>query len=388
VIAPDLEALLEPLERFESIRRRAVRLGDRLCDLSYANPYEGTPRAAREAIRQALDDERLLDLQYSPFGGQTLARRAVADSLRESHDLPFAAGDVVLTPGAMSALHLALRAAAAPGDEVVIPVPCWLDLPLYARFLGLEPKLVPLAEESFDLDIGAISEALSSRTAALVLAHPANPTGRCYSPEALSRLGEELREAEQRLDRRLTLVSDEVHRDFVPEEDAYSSAARFVERTVVVYSFGKYHFMQGQRLGYAAVSPRHPERGAVADEMVRWTRITGVATPTALMQRALPALLGLRHDLTWVGAWRARLLEVLSGGGYAVTEPDATLFVYARTPPGYEDDFAFVEELARGGVLALPAPVFHHRGYFRLSLTASEAALERALPVLEQVAAR
>jgi aspartate/methionine/tyrosine aminotransferase len=109
VIPAELEPLLEPLERFERIRRGVARLGDRLCDLSYANPYEGAARGAREALRHTLDEERQLDLQYAPFGGQTLARRAAADALRESHGLPFAAGDVVLTPGAMSALHIALR---------------------------------------------------------------------------------------------------------------------------------------------------------------------------------------------------------------------------------------------------------------------------------------
>src|SRR5206468_245098 len=107
------------------------------------NPYEGVHAAARQALKETLEDERALDLQYSPFGGQTLARRAAADALRESHDLPFTAQDVVLTPGAMAALQISLRASGTPGDEVVIPVPCWLDYPLYVRHTGLEPRPVP-----------------------------------------------------------------------------------------------------------------------------------------------------------------------------------------------------------------------------------------------------
>jgi aspartate/methionine/tyrosine aminotransferase len=98
VIPPVFEELLEPLEKFEAIRRKAARLGKRLCDLSYANPYEGVVDAVRAAIRESLDDERLLDLQYSPFGGQTLVRRAVADKLTQSHGSDFSLRDVVLTP--------------------------------------------------------------------------------------------------------------------------------------------------------------------------------------------------------------------------------------------------------------------------------------------------
>ena len=64
-----------------------------------------------------------------------------------------------------------------------------------------------------------------------------------------------------------------------------------------------------------------------------------------------------------------RFIE-LSAEGYSVTPPDATMFLYVQNPSLYDDDFEFVEELAAAGLLVLPAPVFHHRGFFRLSLTA------------------
>jgi aspartate aminotransferase len=384
MIAPELERLLEPLERFEEIRRRVVRLGERLCDLSYANPYAGARQEVRTTIRSALDDERLLDLQYAPFGGHTLARRAVADALRGSHQLPFAFGDIVLTPGAMSALHVALLAAGQHGDEVLFPVPCWLDYPLYARAIGLRPVPVPLVPGSFDLDVAAIAAAITERTCAVLLSHPANPTGRNYSPAELSALADVLRDAEGRLGCSVTLIADETHRDFT-EPGQHRSAAQWWDRTITIYSFGKYHFIQGQRLGYAAVSPRHPERKAIAAEMVRWTRIMGIATPTALMQRALPGLLALRHDLGWLDRSRERLVKELTADGFTVVRPDSTLFVYVETPPGY-DDFDFVTRLAEEAVLVLPAPVFHHGGYFRVSLTGSEGMFEAALPVLKRFA--
>lgn len=90
MLTSDLEQLLEPLERFEALRRKMVRTGDRLVDLSYANPYGGIQETARAVLRRALEEERSLSLQYSPFGGQTLGRRAVADRLGRSHALDFA----------------------------------------------------------------------------------------------------------------------------------------------------------------------------------------------------------------------------------------------------------------------------------------------------------
>ena len=384
MIEADVASLLEPLERFEQIRRRASRLGDRLADLSYANPYPGAQSAARTAIAEALEEERLLDLQYSPFGGHTIVRRTVADALRETHGLPFTFKDVVLTSGAMAALHIALRTASRAGGEVVIPTPCWLDYPLYAQHIGLQAKLVELEPPEFALDPEALAAALTSRTCAVVLSHPANPTGRSYRAEELSALSAVLKAAESEHGCRPTLIADETHRDFVPAE-RYLSAVSFVDRTVVVYSFGKYHFIQGQRLGYATVSPRHPERAQTSTEMVRWTRITGLCTPTALMQRAVGRLLSLQYEQAWLDQWRKRFLDDLKQGGYGVVPPDGTLFLYVRTPDA-TDDFSFIEKLASHGVLALPAPIFHHSGYFRLSLTGTEHMLELGLATLTRLA--
>ena len=383
MISPELTSLIEPLERFEGIRRRVARLGDRLCDLSYANYYGGAQEDAKRAIRAVLDSDRLLGLQYSPFGGHTLARRAVGDALRVSHGLPFVFSDIVLTPGAMAALQLALRVAGQPGDEVIIPVPCWLDYPLYVRSLGMVPVLVPVEPGSFDLDLTALEHAVSPRTCSVLLSTPNNPTGRNIPASFLQALACVLRSAEARTNKPITAIADETHRDFTTSGQ-FSSLVGFFERSLVIYSFGKRHFMQGQRLGYVGVSPHHPSRCDVADEIVRWTRITGLATPTALMQGAIPALLALEADLEPIAGWRRRLGHELSVIGYSVVKADATMFLYVRTPAG-RDDFDFITDLAAAGVLALPAPCFHHEGYFRLALTASEPMLQRALTVFSDL---
>ena len=386
MIPPVLQALLQPLEEFEEIRRGAVRLGDRLCDLSYANPYEGVQQSTRQVLRRALDGERLLDLQYSPFGGQTLVRRAVADDLAGRQVLPYEFRDVILTPGAMAALHLALRAIGTTGDEVVIPVPCWLDYPLYVHYLGLCPMLVPLAGAAFGLDLSAIADALTARTCAVLLSNPVNPTGRSYSREALTGLASVLEQAEQRFGRAITLISDETHRDFT-ELGAHHAGATVWPATITVYSFGKYHFIQGQRIGYLAVSPSHPQRDALSTEIVRWTRVMGFCTPTAHMQAVVFDLLGMRHDFSYVVQRRRWLMEELGRAGYQVTPADATLFVYVSTPAG-EGDMQFTRRLAERGVLALPAPIFHHHGHFRLALTGAARMLEGGVAVLQQLAAR
>lgn len=380
MIPSELAGLAGILERFEAVRHQAARLGDRLCDLSYANPHPAMEARAREALRAALA-EGPAGLQYTPFGGHTRVRRIVADGLRDRLGLPFAFRDVVLTPGATAALQLALRTAGEPGDEVVVPVPCWLDYPLYSRHLGLKPVFVPLAPGTFDLDADAVAAALTPRTCAILLSDPANPTGRVYPRETVEALARVLGAAQAAFGRTITWISDEAHRDFAPPEAFHSPAAAW-PATLIVYSYGKYHCLQGQRTGYVAVSPRHPRRTEATEELALWSRITGLGAPTALMQHALPRLESLRHDLAWLDGWRERYMAELTGAGYDVVPPDATYFLYVAVPDGWEDDLAFVRALARAHVLVIPAPVFHQRGYFRISLTAAEPALERALSTL------
>ena len=151
----------------------------------------------------------------------------------------------------------------------------------------------------------------------------------------------------------------------------------------MVYSFGKSLFLQGQRLGYVAVSPHHPDRQAYGRLLERLTRVMGFCTPTALMQLAIADLLSVRPALDGIARRRARLLEGLTKAGYDVTPSDATFFVYPRAPGG--DDMAFVARLAEEGVFVLPSSLFHHAGHFRVSLTATDDMLTRALERLSLI---
>jgi aspartate aminotransferase len=389
VIPERIVALLEAQERFDARQARAARLGARLADLSYANFDGPLDPGVREVLQRALETDRNLAFQYTPFGGSRTARHAVADALSSGSGSGHAFGwrDVVLTNGAAAGLTIAVRALGAPGDEVVIPVPCWLDHPLYVEACGRTAVLVPLSGDTgFDLDVEALGKAVTERTTAVVLGNPANPTGRVYGAATLSHLADVLDEAEQQHGRAITLVADETHRDLAGP--AFAGCADHYDRTLIVYSFGKYHSIQGQRLGYVAVAPSHPERAALRTELARWTRIAGNTTPTALMQLAVPGLLALRHDTAALDEWRVRYVTRMRSAGYEVVPPDGTHFVYVRTPPGPSDD-GWAETLLRDHrLLVLPAPVFHHTGWFRLSLTATPEGLDRGLRALEEAGNR
>ncbi|MEP6654504.1 MAG: aminotransferase class I/II-fold pyridoxal phosphate-dependent enzyme [Myxococcales bacterium] len=379
--SPALDHLLAPQEQVDALRVEALKHGGRsFADLAYANSYDGPPPEAVAALRRAIDAAGSLALQYTPYGGTTVSRRLVAESLRDSHQEAFALKDVVLTPGAMAALNIAFRSVRRDGEqsEVLVITPCWLDYPLYLENLGLVPRLVPLDARTMRLDLPAIEAALTPRTRAIILSQPGNPTGVIYGRDELAQLGELLSRAPSRP----LLISDECHRDLVFAPHQFVPPSAFYDRTCIVYSFGKKLFLQGQRLGYVAVSPRHPERQAVARQFEQLTRVMGFCTPTALMQLAVGDLLRIRPALDGIKRRRDQALAGLVAGGFEVVPSQATFFLYPRAPGG--DDHTFVTRLARRGVFVLPASIFHHQGYFRLSFTASDEMLDRALKVIAE----
>jgi aspartate aminotransferase len=98
------------------------------------------------------------------------------------------------------------------------------------------------------------------------------------------------------------------------------------------------------------------------------------------MQLAVRRLLALEVDISISERRRNLVIDRLRDAGYHLQPSQATFFLYPRSP--IEDDFTFVELLAQGGVLVLPAALFHHSGHFRMALTAPDSHIERALQVL------
>jgi aspartate aminotransferase len=373
-VPPRLDSHLALQRWFDRVRDRAVACaGSAFSDLSWANVHDGTPLPVRNAIRAAVDSPRALDLQYTPYGGATITRRLVARTLQQATSLPFGFRHVVLTPGAMAALNVVFRALAAPGGEVVVVSPCWLDYPLYLENLGLRCVLVPVQPRSFRLDLPAIARAIGPNTRALILSQPANPSGLLYTRQELTGLAELLATAPARP----WLISDECHRAMLFERAAFVSPAELYDHTVVIHSFGKTLMAQGQRIGYVAVSPRMPDSEATAGVLADFCRVMGFCTPTALMQLALRDLVDYRPDLSVLKARRDRALAQLDGSGLHVPPSDGTFFLYPEAPGG--DDRAVCEQLAERGVLVLPSSFFHQPGRLRISLTATDVALERGL---------
>lgn len=354
------------------------------CDFTFGNPHEMPLPGLVAALKT--NAEPLREDWFAYQTSQPEACEVIAAGLSRELGLAFEPADIVMTQGAFGAIALAFRLVMDAGAEVVIPVPGWFCYPPMLRVANLVPVRATLDPARFDLDLAAIEAAISPRTRMVVVNSPHNPTGRIYPREALEALADLLETASRRIGARIWLLSDEPYRRIRFDGNGFTSPAAVYPWTLIDYSYGKVLLAPGQRLGYLALSPLLPaaERAALREAVFPAQMGINWGFPDAVMQYSVPALESVSIDIDALAARRDRLLGALGGWGYRMTRPEGTFYLWGAAPGG--DSAAFADRMAERDVLVMPGTLFDRPGDFRLSLTASDAMIERALPAFRDAA--
>jgi aspartate aminotransferase len=228
---------------------------------------------------------------------------------------------------------------------------------------------------AFELPLEGIRGAITPRTRAIIVNTPNNPTGRIYGADALAALGAILDDATEKNGRAVYLLSDEAYSRILFDGNRFVSPGLHYRRSMLIHTYSKSALAPGQRLGFTALTPTMPDR----DEVRMAHMAVGLsALPDALMQYALPDIDAISIDLEHLQRKRDRVVEALTEQGYEVNLPESTFYLLGRSP--IPDDMDFAERLAGEGVIVLPGSAFEMPGYFRLSLTATDAMIDRAIP--------
>jgi aspartate aminotransferase len=370
-----LRASIAPFRRFFDGPIWARRDDAGIANFAVGNPQEMPLASYVDALARALppQDKDWFAYKVSEPGSQ----RTVARTLSERTGLDWDPADIAMTNGGFAALAVSLRAIVEPGDEVVFLSPPWFFYEILILAAGGNPVRVALEAPTFDLDPATIAAAITPRTRAVLVNTPHNPTGRIYLQETLRALGEVLADAGRRHGRTIYLLSDEPYNRIVFDGREFHSPATVYPATIVTYSFGKTLLAPGMRIGYIATPPTMPDRDGLRDAIFTAQIATGWAFPNALLQHAIEDLDRLSIDVGALEHRRDRVVGALRSMGYATTNPEGTFYVMAEAP--IVDDMAFGELLADNGVLVLPGTVVEAPGWFRISLTASDAMVERVL---------
>lgn len=345
-------------------------------DFAIGNPHE-MPLAEFTTILQAQAVPRNKDW-FAYKLSEPEAQKVAANSLRQWKGLAVQPEDVAMTTGAFAALQLSLQTLVNPGDEVLMMIPPWFFYEAQITAAGGIPVRVRVNRANFDLDLEAIASAISHKTKAIIVNSPNNPTGKIYSKETLLGLASILTEASQRYGQPIYLISDESYSRIVFDGRTYVSPATLYPNTLLVYTYGKTLLTPGQRIGYIALPEAMEQRAALRAAFQVAQLAGGFLFPNALLQHALADLEKLSVDIEHLQFKRDWLVGELRAAGYDVHTPEGTFYLLPKSP--IADDWQFSEVLARNNILCLPGSIVEMPGFFRLSLTANDGMIERALP--------
>jgi aspartate aminotransferase len=371
------QAILAPVLRFFMDSPHARRAGEPgISDFAVGNPHDMPLAGFVDALQRWSTPQNKDWFAYKLSEPQSCA--VVAESLRQWRGIAFEEHDIFMTNGAFAAICVALAAVVDPGDEVIFISPPWFFYEALIASNGGVPVRVRVNSTTFDLDLAAIEAAITSRTRAIIVNSPNNPTGKIYPPETLTALSRLLTAASERAGRTVYLLSDEAYSRILYDGRHYYSPTAFYPNSFMLYTYGKVLLTPGQRLGYIALPPTMQDRAAVRQAVFAAQIFTGYAFPNALLQHAIADLDKLSIDIGALQRKRDWMVGALREIGYEVHVPEGTFYLMPRSP--LQDDWAFIELLSEQDILCLPGTVVEMPGYFRISLTANEQMIERALP--------
>jgi aspartate aminotransferase len=361
----------------EGARLKQERGADKVFDFTLGNPEIEPPPAVLAAARRVLDNPARHLHAYMPNAGHPQVRDAVARRLTAATGLPYTASHVLMTVGAGAALNTVLKALLNPGDEVLTVAPFFAEYGFYAENHGGRLVVVP-SRADLTPDTRAIEAALTSRTRAILLNSPNNPSGVIYPASTFVEIEALLGRASQPI----VLISDEPYKALVFDDVIPPEVPPLVTRAIVATSWSKSLAIPGERIGYLAFSPRMPEAAELFEACTFTSRVLGFVNAPALWQWVVAEVGDQVIDVAPYREKRDLMYEGLTRIGYQCVKPQGAFYVFPRTP--IPDDVAFVRMLADEGVLAVPGSGFGAPGHIRISLTVERDTVVRALPGFER----
>lgn len=338
------------------------------CDLSIGQPDYDAPPAVKEAAIAAIREGAN---RYTPSAGVPALRERIAAGLRAEHGVDTS---VLIVSGVSGGLTLALLAVVNPGDEVVFLDPYFVSYWQLVKLCGGAPVTVP-SYPDFRFRADAVEAAVTSRTKAIIVNSPGNPTGVVYSADDMAAAAEIARR------RGVLLISDEIYDRLSYDGPSPCPLQLAPDHTLLLRGFGKTYGVTGWRMGFAA----GPER--LIAEMTKLQQYTFVCAPSMAQAGCLSAL---DADVSaHKAAYRRKrdlVCELLSRD-FDLARPGGGFYVFPKVPARFASATAFADAAAQQEVLIIPGCIFSSRDtHFRVSYATTDDMLRRGCDVLCRLA--
>ncbi len=352
---------------------------DDVISLGIGEPDFVTPQSILESGARALQDG---ETHYTSNSGRLDLRQALAAHLQRLYGVSYDPdSEIVISVGVSEALYLALTALINPGEEVIIPTPCFVSYQAEVSLAGGIPVELPtFMEDNFQLRPEALEAAITSHTKAVLIGYPNNPTGAVASRQTLL----EVAHIAERHD--LIVLSDEIYDQLVygVQHVCFPALPGMRERTILLGGFSKNYAMTGWRIGYAA-GPAGLIQG-----LLRVHQYTIMSAPTIAQFAALEALTnGSKYVSEMKEEYDRRRRLIVSGLnhlGLSTFEPHGAFYAFPSiTVTGMDDETFSQKLLDEERVAVVPGSAFGSggEGFVRCSYATAYEKIEEALARLE-----
>lgn len=350
---------------------------DKVYDFSIGNPDLEPPEGVVQEIVSVAQNQQKGCHGYMPNAGYMETRIAMGKKVSLEQGVPVGGEQVVMACGAAGALNCLFKAILSPGDQVLVPAPFFAE---YRHYVGnYQGDLVTVpCHKDFSLDLQAIENALSPKTAAILINAPNNPSGKIYSSQEIAGLAQVLRNHGEKTGRYPYLICDEPYRDIVYDNKQVTPVFPLYDNAVVVSSFAKNLSLPGERIGYIAVNPSCNSGNELVAACIFTTRILGFVNAPAFFQRVVAQSWNATVDYSSYETRRNQLMAVLDEAGIAYFRPEGAFYLFCQVPSrngGEADDKEFCDFLKKYRVLCAPGSGFGLKGWFRMAYCTSEATI-------------
>lgn len=346
-------------------------------DFSLGNPSVEPPESVKRALIHILEEESPNYVHgYTNNSGYEDVRTYVANANNTEFGTTYKQDHVIMTNGAAGALNILFKTLLNPGDEVIAIAPFFGEYRAYVGNFDGKLAVVSADTENFQIQLGQLEAAITTKTKALIINSPNNPSGAIYSEKTLKDLSALLEQKAKEIGHPIYLVSDEPYRYLAYDGATVPFVPHFYRNTFVAYSFSKSLSLPGERIGYILVSPDMDGYEEIIFALNVANRICGFVNAPSLFQRVLPYCMKERTNIAVYEKNRNLLYNMLTEIGYECYKPAGAFYLFPKSL--ISDDIAFCNAGKEFRILSAPGASFACPGHFRLAYCVSEKTIENS----------
>lgn len=360
-------------------------------ELNAGEPDLATPDNIVDACVAAMKDGKT---KYVNVPGIAQLRQAICKKLKRDNHVEYEPSQICVSTGAKQALNNAVRAVVNPGDEVIIPIPGWVSYVEIVKLVGGIPICVECRPD-YQLDLDAIEQAVTSKTAAIIINTPNNPTGAVYTRESLEKL------VELAVKHDFYIISDEVYEKLIYGNSRHECVASFSEEaynhSIVINGMSKAYCMTGWRIGYSA-APAEIASGISAIQghttsnsttFVQWAAIEALEKNDPTIDEMVKEF-AKRRDYTYqrLTAMQGIVCNNVEGAFYLL--PDVS-FYFGKSDGErtIKDSFDFCDYILKEARVAIvPGAAFMAPDMVRIAYTNSMEKIKEGMDRMEEALAK